>query len=103
MAMRWDNAIFDEAFDAAGMREPVRLIGSVPLVEFQARFDRPGMIDESTMVHSTDYEIEFTSADAPGLRYLSELDIAGQRYRVRQEPVSVGDGHWTRALLERLT
>lgn len=103
MAMRWDNAIFDEAFDAAGMREPIKVIGSVPLVEFLARFDRPGVIDESTMVHSTDYEIEFTSADAPGLKYHSELDIAGQRYRVRQEPVSVGDGHWTRALLELLT
>ena len=102
MAMRWDNAIFDEAFDAAGMREPVRLIGSVPLVEFPARFDRPGLIDESTMVHSTDYEIEFTTADAPGLEYGSELAIAGERYRVRQEPVTVGDGYWTRAHLELL-
>lgn len=101
--MHWDNAIFDEAFDAAGMRELVRLVGSMPLVEFQARFDRPGLIDEVMMVHSTDYEVEFTTADAPGLGYHSELDIAGIRYRVRQEPVTVGDGYWTRALLERLT
>jgi hypothetical protein len=101
--MHWDNAIFDEAFDAAGMREPADLVGADPPVRFKVRFDRPGVIDEVTMVHSTDYEIEFTTADAPGLEYRSELDIAGDRYRVRQEPVTVGDGYWTRALLERLT
>lgn len=95
--------MFDEAFDAVGIREPADLVGAAPPVRFQVRFDRPGVIDEATMVHSTDYEIEFTTADAPGLEYHSELDIAGDRYRVRQEPVTVGDGYWTRALLERLT
>ncbi|WP_454669170.1 head-tail joining protein [Achromobacter kerstersii] len=100
--MQWDNALFDEAFDSVGIREPADLVGAEPPVRFQVRFDRPGVIDESTMVHSTDYEIEFTTADAPGLEYGSELDIAGERYRVRQEPVTVGDGYWTRAHLELL-
>ncbi|WP_315136886.1 hypothetical protein [Achromobacter marplatensis] len=100
--MEWDNSVFDEAFDAVGIREPADLVGADPPVRFQVRFDRPGVIDESTMVHSTDYEIEFTTADAPGLEYGSELDISGERYRVRQEPVTVGDGYWTRAHLELL-
>lgn len=98
----WDNAIFDDAFDQAGMRELASLVGVVPAVDFMVRFDRPDVIDEATMVHSTDYEIEFTTSAAPGLKYHSLLDIGGKRYRVRQEPTVRGDGHWTRALLELL-
>lgn len=98
----WDNAIFDEAFDQAGMRELASLDGVVPAVDFMVRFDRPDVIDEANLVHSTDYEIEFATASAPGLKYHSRVRIGGKLYRVRQEPTVRGDGYWTRALLELL-
>ncbi|MCH1990571.1 hypothetical protein L7Q78_11330 [Achromobacter xylosoxidans] len=98
----WDNAIFDEAFDQAGMRELASLDGVVPAVDFMVRFDRPDVIDEANLVHSTDYEIEYTTASAPGLKYHTRLWIGGKLYRVRQEPSVRGDGYWTRALLELL-
>jgi len=111
--MAWDNSLFDRAFDAAGIREPVAMvIGGVTQPHFMARFDRPQEIVLDGEVHTTDYVIEFTTADAPGLEYHSQIRIGGQvvgdqyvggdLYRVAQEPLVQGDGYWTRAQLERL-
>ena len=99
--MAWDNSIFDAAFDAAGMREAVvYLTGGTPPPEFHARFDRPQRVMLDGEVHTTEYSIEFTTADAPALKYRDLLLIGGVRYRVRQELVAQGDGHWTVAELE---
>ena len=112
--MAWDNSLFDRAFDAAGIRESVALVvGGVVQPPFQARFDRPQQIVLDGEVHTTDYVIEFTTADAPNLAYHSQIRIGGKvvdgqyvggdLYRVVQEPLVQGDGHWTRAQLERLS
>ncbi|MPS30637.1 MAG: hypothetical protein E2576_14295 [Alcaligenaceae bacterium] len=112
--MVWDNSLFDRAFDAAGIREPVALVvDGVARSPFQARFDRPQQIVLDGEVHTTDYGIEFTTADAPDLAYHSQIRIGGQvvdgqyvggdLYRVAQEPLVQGDGYWTRAQLERLS
>lgn len=101
--MEWDNSVFNEAFDAVGLRQPALLLGTEPPISFMVRFDRPQVIDDGEMVHSTDYEIEYTTADAPSLDYHKEVDIGGVRYRVRQKPIAVGDGFWSRAMLERLS
>lgn len=100
--MEWDNSVFDEAFEAVGLREPALLLDTEPPVPFKVRFDRPQVIDEGDLVHSTDYEIEYTTADVPDLAYQSQVEIGGVRYRVRQEPTAVGDGFWSRAMLEQL-
>lgn len=100
--MEWDNSVFDDAFDAVGLREPALLLDSEPPVPFKVRFDRPQVIDEGGLVHSTDYEIEYTTADVPGLAYHSQVEVGGTLYRVRQEPTRMGDGFWSRAMLERL-
>lgn len=99
--MTWDNSVFDEAFDAAGMRQTVvYLTGGTPPPEFQARFDRPQEILTSEGLHVTDYTIEFTTTDAPALSIEDLLVIDGVQYRVSQVPVAQGDGYWTRAALE---
>lgn len=98
--MEWDNSIFDEAFDSVGIREEALLLDTEPPTQFMARFDRPQVINEADMVHSTDYEIEYTTSDVPDLTYHSMVEIGGVRYRVRQKPIAVGDGFWSRAMLE---
>ncbi|GAA5231752.1 hypothetical protein GCM10025795_02370 [Verticiella sediminum] len=107
--MDWDNSVFDRAFDAVGIRVPVRrLVGNTPGPEFRARFDRPQELVLDGLVHTTDYAIECTSADVqPPLADADVLQIevrrgVFERYRVNQEPLVQGDGHWTRATLERL-
>ena len=98
--MEWDNSIFDEAFDSVGMREEALLLDTEPPTPFMVQFDRPQVILEDETMHSTDYEIEYTTTDAPNLTYHSKVEIGGVRYRVRQEPRTVGDGYWSRAMLE---
>jgi len=100
--MTWDNSLFDEAFDQAGIRDEVTLItGEAPYPTFMAKFDMPQQVVLDGEVHTTDYVIEFTSADVDGLEYHSLVMINNVRYRVRDEPMIVGDGHWTRTALEK--
>lgn len=99
--MAWDNSLFDEAFDAAGIREEVTLYrGGLPLPSFRARFDRPQQIMLDDQIHTTDYTIEYTTADCPDLEMDDEVDILDVTYTVKEPPVIQGDGHWTIALLE---
>lgn len=99
--MTWDNSLFDEAFDAVGLRETVTLLKSMaPNPTFQARFDRPQQIMLDDQIHTTDYSIEYTTADVPEIYMDDLLAIGGVVYRVKQPPVVTGNGHWTVALLE---
>lgn len=107
----WDNSVFDRAFDSAGMRQRViRLINGAPAGEFKARFDRPQTIfDEGgEPIHTTHYSLEYTTNDLPApLAFEDEVDVevkggVFERYRVNQEPLIQGDGHWTRVFLEQV-
>ncbi|SAI58931.1 Uncharacterised protein [Bordetella ansorpii] len=107
--MDWDNGIFDEAADQAGMRQRIDIVDSSPPAHFMADFQCPDEIDEigGLQIHGARYEIEFTTADVRGLVLMgTKLAIlAGAntgQYRVRQVPTAVGDGYWTRAQLEKL-
>src|SRR3546814_5287982 len=100
--MAWDNSVFDRAFDRIGLREEVVLADADPVKRCMAAFERPDEIDEAMQTHSTDYMIEFTTADAPWIVYHAELLIKRARYRVNQEPKAQGDGYWTQATLERV-
>jgi len=97
----WDNARFDEAFDAVGLRETVQVLNA-SFPPFKARFDRPQQIIVGDQIHTTDYAIEYTTSDAPGLAYDNQLSILDVVYRVKQPPVAQGDGYWTIAQLEPL-
>lgn len=99
--MTWDNRLFDEAFDAVGLREEVTLVkGTLPCPPFRAKFDRPQQILLDDQIHTTDYTIEFTTADCPMLGMDDQVAILGVVYSVKQPPVMQGDGYWTVALLE---
>lgn len=102
----WDNSVFDQAFDQAGMRQRVvRLVDGLPAGEFQARFDRPQQIVMDGLVVNTEYSIEFTTSDVASPLQFGEtvrVEVSKgvfQNFRVKQEPLAQGDGYWTRAEL----
>ena len=105
----WDNSVFDRAFDSVGLRQRVRRIkNGVVIGEFRGRFDKPQVIVLDGIVHTTDYVLEFTTNDIrPKFSYDDEVEIevcegSWERYRVIQEPLEQGDGHWTRVELEKI-
>lgn len=107
--MIWDNSIFDSAFDSAGIRQRVRrLAGGQPVGNvFKGRFDRPQAIVFDGDFHTTDYVLEFTTTDTGPFSPRDELEIevspdCWERYRVKQEPLIQGDGHWTRLELQEV-
>ena len=51
-------------------------------------------------VQTAQFEIEYTTRDAPALALGTALSINGQVYRVNQVPRKQGDGTFTRAALE---
>lgn len=96
----WDNSLFDEAFDAAGIRVKATLLkGGQP--DFQVRFERPQQIMLDDQVHTTSYSIEYTTSAAPPISMDDQIRIGGETYRVVQPPVAQGDGYWTIAELEK--
>ena len=50
--------------------------------------------------HTAQFEVEYTTTDAPTLALGTALTIDGQVYRVTQAPRKQGDGTFTRAALE---
>jgi hypothetical protein len=106
--MTWDNSIFNKAFDRVGLREKVVVVDSPLLIpEFRAKFERPQRIFAEDQVHTTDYAVEYTTSDAPGLCVGTVLDIGEGgvlgRYRVIQPPLALDDGFWSNALLEAVS
>lgn len=95
----WDNSLFDDAFDAAGLRVTATLLKS-GRPQFQVRFEQPQRIMLDDQVHTTDYTIEYTTADVPEISLNDRIEIDGVTYRVIQPPVAQGDGYWTIAQLE---
>lgn len=100
--MIWDNNVFDTAFDAAGLREEIEVLsGPQAGHKFRARFECPQKLILDGQAHSTDYSIEYTTSDARSIAYQTLLRVGEQNFRVRDEPSTLGDGHWSVALLER--
>ncbi len=99
--MQWDNRLFDEAFDRAGLREQVEpVVGGVPDTPFQARFDRPQEIMLDEQIHTTDYSIEYAHHECPSLDAGDAVVIGGVAYNVIQPPRRQGDGYYAVAQLE---
>lgn len=98
----WDNSLFGEAFDAAGLRTEVALIKAGGSIIFRARFEQPQQILADEQVHTTNYWIEYESAKSPALSFDDVLLIQGVTYRVVQPPRAQGDGYFVIAELEQV-
>lgn len=102
-------AEFSKAVDAAGMRVDAT-VRPKDCVErpfsLRVAFDRPDVILD-VGAKSTDYVIEYLTADAPTLTEGDEVEIADVVYRVREEPrvpeVGGRDGTFSRATLTRVS
>lgn len=100
---------FGVAADASGFRVAAAVRPKDCVLEpfsVQVAFDRPSdLLDVGAQ--STDYVIEYVSADAPTLTEGDEVEIMNVVYRVRREPIipQIGgrDGTFSRATLTRVS
>lgn len=69
-------------------------------VGFVVGFVQPEQLLFGDAVQTAQYEIEYTTTDAPTLPPGTALSIGGTVYRVTQPPRKQGDGTFTRAALE---
>lgn len=77
-------------------------------VPFKVGFERPGQVELDGAVHTTDYSIEYQSADITLKRdqivwVKASGDSAYLQYKVRQTPQAKGDGTFIRAFLEKVS
>jgi len=100
----FDPNVFWSAFGRAGL-----LTGAVyrpaagPAVPgIQVGFTRPDVLLLGDMVQSTDYAIEYQTADMPALAIGETLAIGADTYRVRRNPEKKGDGTFSHVLLTKL-
>lgn len=96
-------------FDPTPIWDAARDAGMLKL----ATFERPALpepvwvgasfneeLDVDTMAHTTLYEIEYQTADVPGLAVNSLLVIGGKRFSVQYPPMLRGSGHFSRARIK---
>jgi hypothetical protein len=69
-------------------------------VGFVVGFVQPEQLLLGDAVQTAQFEIEYTTTDAPTLPAGTALLIGGTVYRVAQPPRKQGDGTFTRAALE---
>ena len=67
---------------------------------FVVGFVQPEQLLFGDAVQTAQFEIEYTTTDAPALPLGTALSIGGTVYRVTQPPRKQGDGTFTRAALE---
>jgi len=74
-------------------------------VPFDVNLQRPDQIVLDGMVHSTDYSIEYQSADVTLSRdsviHITTAQFGTENFKVRQTPQAKGDGTFMQALLEK--
>ena len=92
----FDPSVFWTAFEEAGLLVEVQpAVGSA----FMAGFMQPDQLDMDGAAQSTDYAIEYQTADA-ALKRGDALTINGNAYKLRSHPKSLDDGYFSRASLE---
>lgn len=100
----WNQSVFWDAFADAGLL----VDASLPTGVIKVGFARPDTLRMDGLTRSTDYEIEYQHADAPGLAEGDAVEIGGSSYRVREtphvtdNPAQGSDGTWRRALLTKV-
>lgn len=96
----FDPAGFLAVFEAHGLATRAYRIQVPGDKGFVVGFVQPEQLLLGDAVQSAQFEIEYTTTDAPALALGTVLSIGGRRYRVNQPPRKQGDGTFTRAALE---
>jgi hypothetical protein len=101
--MAFNAAVFWPALKRAGMLgEATHQPADGPVISFDVGFARPDQVVLDGVVHSTDYSIEYQSADIE-LKRGNAVQIAGEgQFTVRQTPMAKGDGTFVVASLEKV-
>lgn len=98
--MAFDTTRFFPAFARAGMLTEVAVTsGTSAGLIIQAGYEQPSQIVLDGMVHSTDYSIEYQTADA-SLKRGDGVTIDGINFRLKQKPEQTGNGAFSKASLE---
>lgn len=99
---QFDAAVFWLAFRDAGLLvvANVRQSGA-PAKNVDVGLVRPGEVMGFGFV-STEYEIEYQSADLPKLGEGNAVTIGAEKFRVREAPQTQGDGFFSKAKLTKL-
>lgn len=87
---------------AAGMLKVARYQPpSGPAVDIDVGFRAPDALLLDGQVQSTQYEVEYQTADMPALKLDETLTIDGTAYKVRTKPEKRGDGFFSTAMLSK--
>ena len=102
--MSWSEDIFFPAFADAGMlTDATYQPSSGPAVPgIQVGFVQPDALMLGDMVQSTEYAIEYRTADMPALKMGETITMGVDTYKVRRNPEKKGDGAFSHALLTKL-
>lgn len=100
----FDPSIFWSAFSRAGMLvEATYHPAAGPAVPgIQVGFTQPDVLMMGDMVQSTDYAIEYQTADMPALARGETITIGSDTYKARRPPEKKGDGTFSHVLLSKL-
>jgi len=94
--MSVEGELWDALRDAGMLTQATFEVPAIPVpVWVGATFDED--IDVDRMVHQQQYEIEYQTADVPGLAMGGTFVIAGKRFKVQYRPMSRGTGHFSKA------
>lgn len=102
--MSFDPSIFFPAFKAAGFLRSAAfsLAGGATYADVSIGFTQPDVPAVTGLAQSREYEIEYETAAAPSLARGDAAVIDGVSYKLREDPRSQGDGHYSKVLLTRL-
>lgn len=95
---------FFEAFDEAGFLKPASWTpsgGGGPYAP-KVRYRAPSTVVLDGGLRTVDHEIEFVTAQLPGLAEGEQITVDGVLFRVRQKPEQLLDGTVSRAELARV-
>jgi hypothetical protein len=99
--MGFNHSVFWSAFKRAGMLDEAYRSSISLVVPIDVRFSQPDMLVMEGMVQTAEYEIEYQTADMLTLRIDEQIIIGSVTYKVRGNPVKVGDGYFSKAQLTK--
>jgi len=100
--MSWSTDDFFEAFNDEGMLQEAVYHAPGGDVPVTVGFSQPDSLVLTDMVQSTEYVIEFQTADMPSLAMGETITIGEATYKVRRNPEKQLDGTFSQVLLTKL-
>ena len=91
-----EGELWDALRDAGMLKQATFEVPAIPdKVWVGATFNED--LDVDSMAHQALYEIEYQTADVPGLTQGGILVIGVKRFKVQYRPMSKGTGHFSKA------